>query len=239
LVPEGPGKAVTSVAAISAKIPIEIAKRRVLVALGYIGKRRPPSAISSLVDEYVKGASQLIDARYLCSFEDITAVEDLTSVIRDSVAFESRVVADLLERCSKVVVCLTTIGERLERKVRRLARDGSMVDAYVLDAVGSTAVEQVADYMEEMAGEMARADGLVASRRFSPGHCDWNITQQKSLFSLARADSIGISLTELGLMVPRKSISGIIGLGPPGAGVETYNPCPDCGKYDCLGRRLE
>lgn len=224
-------------ASISARIRVEIAKRRVLTSLGYGRKDRPSPAISSLVDEYIKGANQLVEARYLCCFEEITAVEGLTSVIRESVAFESEVVAGLLQRCSKVVVFLTTIGERLETKVRKLAGDGSMVHAYVLDAVGSTAVEHVADYMEKLAGEMAQADGLVASRRLSPGHCGWNITQQKPLFKLARPDSIGVSLTELGLMVPRKSVSGIIGLGRPGAGVEAYDPCTDCTKCDCLGRR--
>jgi cobalamin-dependent methionine synthase I len=132
---------------------------------------------------------------------------------------------------------VTTIGGGLEAKVRKLAEDGSLVHAYVLDAVGSIAAEEVAGHMEMVAADMARSDGLVASRRFSPGYCDWNITQQRSLFRLAEADSIGVSLSELGLMIPRKSVSGIIGLGPSGAGVETYNPCSDCAKKDCLGRR--
>jgi len=216
---------------------VRLARRQVVRALGYIGKRQPPSGVTSLIDEYVNGAGQLIDAKYWYGLEDVTAVEGLTSVIRDSVAFESRVVADLLERCSKIVVFLTTIGGELETKVRKLAEDGSVVHAYVLDAVGSIAAEQAASHVETVAAEMARADGLVASRRFSPGYCDWNITQQRSLFRLAKADSIGVSLTELGLMLPRKSVSGIIGLGSSGSGVETYNPCLDCTRKDCLGRR--
>lgn len=222
---------------VNGRVGVKLARKQVVRSLGYIGKRQPPSGVSSLVDEYMKDAGQLIDARYWYGLEDITAVEGLTSVIRDSVAFESRMVAGLLKHCSKIVVFLTTIGEELEAKVRRLAEDGSMVHAYVLDAVGSIAAEEVAGHVETVAAEMARAEGLVAGRRFSPGYCDWNINQQRSLFRLAAAGSIGVSLTELGLMIPRKSVSGIIGIGAPGAGVETYNPCLNCARKDCLGRR--
>jgi hypothetical protein len=222
---------------VNARIGVKLARRQVVRALGYVGRRQPPAVVSSLVDEYLKGEGQLIDARYWYGLEDVTVVEGLTSVIRDSVAFESRVVAGLLERCSKIIVFLTTIGGELEAEVRSLAEDGSLVHAYVLDAMGSIAAEQVASHVETAAAEMARAEGLVASRRFSPGYCDWNITQQKSLFRLAEADSIGVSLSELNLMIPRKSVSGIIGLGSSRSGVETYNPCLDCARKDCPGRR--
>ncbi len=37
-------------------------------------------------------------------------------------------------------------------------------------------------------------------------------------------------------MIPRKSISGIIGIGSNG-NVQDYNPCKTCEKHDCLGRR--
>jgi hypothetical protein len=222
---------------VNARVGVKLARRQVVRALGYVGRRQPPSGISSLVDEYVTGAGQLIDARYWYGLEDVTVVEGLTSVIRDSVAFESRVVAGLLERCSKIIVFLTTIGGELEAKVRNLAEDGSLVHAYVLDAVGSIAAEQVAGHVETLAAEMARAEGLVAGRRFSPGYCDWNITQQKSLFRLAEAHSIGVALSELNLMIPRKSVSGIIGLGSSRSGVEEYDPCLDCARKDCPGRR--
>jgi hypothetical protein len=39
------------------------------------------------------------------------------------------------------------------------------------------------------------------------------------------------------LMLPRKSISGVIGIGLPGHGIEEYNPCITCRKKDCPGRR--
>jgi len=49
-------------------------------------------------------------------------------------------------------------------------------------------------------------------------------------------DYAGIRLTEQCLMLPQKSISGIIGIGPCNK-VENYNPCKTCDKQDCVGRR--
>jgi hypothetical protein len=43
-------------------------------------------------------------------------------------------------------------------------------------------------------------------------------------------------LTDSYLMLPRKSVSGIIGIGC-GAGVKDYNPCRTCDKRGCPGRR--
>ena len=158
-------------------------------------------------------------------------------IIEDSIIFKSEVVARLLERCCMVAIFLVTIGSHLEDTASRLAEDGLVLQASVLEAIGSDAVERVADYVQEMTKEMARADGLVISNRFSPGYCDWEVSQQKVIFQAVSGDSIGVHLTEHCLMVPRKSISGIIGIGPSEGNVENYDPCTRCDKYDCPGRR--
>jgi len=50
-----------------------------------------------------------------------------------------------------------------------------------------------------------------------------------------KGDYAGVKLTDGCLMIPRKSISGIIGIGP--IEIEKYNPCNTCDKLDCVGRR--
>ena len=107
----------------------------------------------------------------------------------------------------------------------------------MLDVIGSDAVERVADFVQDRIGEVARAQGLCISQRFSHGYCDWDIGQQEMVFRAMNGDTAGIRLTEQCLMLPQKSISGIIGIGPPNGEVENYNPCKTCKKRDCLGRR--
>jgi hypothetical protein len=222
---------------IKRSINIHVAKRQVMHHLGYPKKRQVRSVIASAVDECLKDASDLIDAKYLFTFENVLMVAHPASVIRETLAFESHVISRLLEQCTKIIVFVATIGERLEDTARNLADEGNMVRSFALDATGSAAVEQVADHVQEMASDMGRSWGLAASRRFSPGYCDWKIEQQRLLFDLADAHLIGVRLTDSGLMIPQKSVSGIIGLGPFESNVRSYNPCPDCTRGECVGRR--
>jgi hypothetical protein len=57
------------------------------------------------------------------------------------------------------------------------------------------------------------------------------------IFHAVKRDSIDVDLTETCLMIPQKSISGIIGIGSSEADVRDYNPCITCNKCDCPGRR--
>ena len=128
-------------------------------------------------------------------------------------------------------------ASRLEEMVDYLSENGLVLQATVLDAIGSGTTEKLAANVEDSVRMVAQADGMVISRRFSPGYCDWNVSQQSMVFQALNRDSCGIHLTESMLMIPRKSVSGIIGIGLPGKGVEEFNPCQTCTKMDCPGRR--
>jgi cobalamin-dependent methionine synthase I len=136
-----------------------------------------------------------------------------------------------------VAIFLVTIGKYLEETSFQLARDGLILQATVLDAIGSNAVEKVAGFAQARIKEIVKAEGRVTSQRFSPGYCDWNIGQQRMLFYALTGNTMGVRLTGECLMIPQKSISGIIGIGPFNANVENYNPCKTCKKQNCPGRR--
>lgn len=204
--------------------------------LGYPKKHNRRIPFAPFIDECLRDAYDIIDPRYLCSLETVSVVLNPVTLVRDSLASESQVLGDLLDRCSSVVVFVATVGERLETTARKLAKEEHLMRSYIMDAIGSAAVEQVVEHVQKVVGRFARSQGLAASRRLSPGYCDWDIRQQRALFELADARLIGVRLTDLGLMVPRKSVSGVIGLGPE-LNVASYNPCELCTKDGCIGRR--
>lgn len=216
---------------------IDIDRQQVLHNIGYSADYKLPTRILSLVDDYVEHAYHLIEPSYSCVIRDIKWVWGSSVCVEGSIIFESEVIAQLLAQCHKVAVVLVTIGKYLEETACRLAEDGLILQAAVLDAIGSVAAESVANFVQGWVGEIASNQGLVISPRFSPGYCDWDIGQQEIVFRAVDGDSVGIRLTERCLMIPRKSISGIIGIGPSDGNVENYNPCKTCNKYDCRGRR--
>ena len=62
--------------------------------------------------------------------------------------------------------------------------------------------------------DMASTRGSRTGMRASPGQEGWPIQQQRVFFGLLPAEEIGVRLTTSCLMLPRKSISFVIGLGP-------------------------
>jgi len=218
-------------------IDIEIDKKQVCQYIGYEDDQNVSVRISSLIDDYAEHAHSLTNPSFSYVIKDVEWARGSISLIEDSVIFKSRIITRLLERCTQVAIFLVTIGKYLEESSFQLARDGLILQATVLDAIGSDAVEKVARFAEDRIKEIVKAQGHVTSRRFSPGYCDWNIGQQRMLFYALTGNTIGVRLTGECLMIPQKSISGIIGIGPPNANVENYNPCKTCKKQNCPGRR--
>ena len=106
-----------------------------------------------------------------------------------------------------------TAGEEFEVFQQRLKTEGDMVRVFIADALGSVIAEKCADQMELTLQESIDKLGWRHTNRFSPGYCGWHVSEQQKLFPLFDGHTCGITLTESSLMVPIKSVSGIIGLG--------------------------
>lgn len=218
-------------------VDIEIDKNQVYHYIGYNGNHKLSPRISSLVDDYAEHAHNLINPLYSYVIKDVEWARGSIAFIEGSIIFKSQVAVRLLEQCQQVAIFLVTIGKYLEETAWKLARDGLILQATVLDAIGSDAVEKVADRVQDRIRDLAGDQGLVTSRRFSPGYCDWEVGQQRMLFHALTGNTVGVRLTGECLMVPQKSISGIIGIAAQNGNVENYNPCRTCNKQDCPGRR--
>ena len=218
-------------------VDIEIDKKQVCHYIGYEDNHKLSARISSLIDDYAEHAHYLINPLYSYIIKDVEWARGSIALIEDSIIFQSRKIVQLLEHCHQVAIFLVTIGKYMGETTSQLAKDGLILQATVLDAIGSDAVERLADFAQDKIKDIAEAQGLVTSRRFSPGYCDWNIGQQRMLFYALTGNTLGIRLTGECLMMPQKSISGIIGIGPSIDNVENYNPCKTCTKQDCPGKR--
>ena len=88
-----------------------------------------------------------------------------------------------------------------------------MVRVFIADSLGSVIAEKCADQMETALQESIDKLGWHHTNRFSPGYCGWHVSQQQLLFPLFDGHTCGVRLTDSSLMLPIKSVSGIIGLG--------------------------
>ena len=130
---------------------------------------------------------------------------------------------------------ICTSGLEFEAYQQRLKEQGDMVRVFIADALGSVIAEKCADQMEKALQESIDKLGWKHTNRFSPGYCGWHVSQQQLLFPLFQGHTCGVKLTDSSLMVPIKSVSGIIGLGEKVRKLE-YT-CGLCDFKQCYKRK--
>lgn len=147
--------------------------------------------------------------------------------------------SEMFTDLEKVAFCVCTIGPALEERVTVLSRDGDILAAVVLDAIGSAAAEAVARYANDRIDEVAAAEGLKTSCRASPGYGDWDVKEQKALFTLVPAGRIGVTLTANSMMVPRKSVSFAVHIAEDPVRLRSESSCRNCDMETCPYRLIE
>ena len=130
-----------------------------------------------------------------------------------------------------------TSGVAFENYQQRLKAEGDMVHTFIADALGSVIAEHCADCMEQSLQDSIDKLGWQHTNRFSPGYCGWHVSEQQRLFPLFNGHTCGVSLTDSSLMLPIKSVSGIIGLGPDVRHLD-YS-CGLCDFKQCYKRKCK
>jgi hypothetical protein len=191
---------------------VQIDVEKVYRRLGY-GELKPMSSTISLVNSMLEQAYELLKPCFTYRLAAIREVKDQNTYLENSVTFFSKTVSYVMTDCQYVVAYLATIGRGLEEQVSALTRDGKMLEGVILDATGSEAIIQTARVVQQAIKQIAQSMDLRATIKYSPGYCDWDVSQQAELFKLVDASTVCVSLTPGCMMVPQKSVSGIIGLG--------------------------
>ena len=164
-----------------------------------------------------------------------------TIITENFFTFEGKKITAYLKEADKIAVMAVTIGESFEKAVTGHFARGSYSYAVLLDAAGTTAVEMAADQLSKTIGQYANKLGYTPLSRFSPGYGDWDITAQPSVLKLAHGGEAGIIVTESCMLVPRKSVTAVIGFVPHRKEPEkhSHNHCNYCSLQNCLARKGE
>lgn len=154
--------------------------------------------------------------------------------------FQGKKIGQHLAGCEKVIALAATVGEDIEEEITQRFNSGEYSLAVLMDAAATAAVEQLADGMEKALAPKMGAQGFLMKWRFSPGYGDWPLEQQPELIRLARAEKIGMSLSTSMMLMPRKSITAIIGLYRKQESTESNHKgggCSTCSQKNCPSRK--
>lgn len=186
---------------------LRVDRRAVLAALGY-GEAAPDAAGAGLLEQAAGIVEAAATPRWVyreCALEQPPRLPQAALVL------PGRHIARHLAGCDRCVVLALTLGGQVEQQL--CAATATRIPmAVVLDAAASVLVEQYADAAEALLRAGVEREGRYLTGRFSPGYGDLPITLQDALLRLLNAQrAIGLTVTGSGILVPRKSITALLG----------------------------
>jgi 5-methyltetrahydrofolate--homocysteine methyltransferase len=113
-----------------------------------------------------------------------------------------------LEGCSEIIILAATLGLQVDELIRQ-TEASDMAGAVILDELAGAAIEQVCDLAE---ADIRAKHGKITTR-FSPGYGDFPLEVQAELLAVLDAKKkIGLYLNQSNLLIPRKSVTAVIGI---------------------------
>jgi hypothetical protein len=147
----------------------------------------------------------------------------------DGIKFTSRVLSINLKDVFKAFPYILTCGTELGSWAKSV---DDMLENYWVNAICEIALDCA---RKALNADIQERFKVAHSSSMNPGSLeDWPISEQKKLFSLLGDTKglVGVELTDSFLMVPIKSVSGIV--FPSEA---TFESCQLCHRQNCPGRR--
>ena len=214
---------------------MKIDKNEVLRYLGHRGQE-----FSKEIDIKI---DFLIDNAYsVCNPKSVWGVfepefSDKVCLKGTNLVLEGQDILKHLKGAKKVAVLAVTLGINAEREILKF-QQFDMVSAVIADAVFDAYAESLAESTEQEIVNYAKKLNLYTNWRFSPGYGDFPLDIQKGFADVLNLNkTIGLTVTENNLLIPRKSVTAVMGLFEEEQ-VRKIGGCENCNLKDkCKSKR--
>ncbi|NDV95287.1 hypothetical protein D0T84_10185 [Dysgonomonas sp. 521] len=201
------------------------------ILMGY-GIHTPPVYILDIVDEMFTEICNFCNPR--CSYLICKGgrYEKDKVKIKDTIFNTGAIIASAMKEAEQIAIFTATLGIEFDSWLNKINREGDIVKEFVANSLGSILAEGVVtNLMNEIEQEMLPLN-LKISNNYSPGYCDWSLGEQSKLFSILPSNISGIQLTDSCMMLPIKSVNGIIAIGKD-VKKRAYK-CDVCNMKNCI-----
>lgn len=214
---------------------LEITFREVYDAMQY-GDSVPDRQSADEINSLLADIRQLLRPRFTYIIRKGTLADGILQ-LQDGTTFNvGRIIAHQLKASESFAFFICTAGREFMDYQERIKTEGDIFKIFAVDSIGSVIAEKCADVMEEYLQSELSLSNLHRTNRFSPGYCGWHVSEQQKLFPLFGSETVGVELTPSSLMVPIKSVSGVIGVGSNVSKKEYA--CKLCTMAQCFRRKI-
>ena len=181
-------------------------------ALRYLGaKERDPEAESLLRRVYDENVD-VFSPRAVYGLYEIAETDPVVKLNGYAFPLVGESIRRHLAGASCALLAAFTLGIGVDKRVRELslARPSESV---ALNAIASSYAERIADEMLLEERRKIEEGGYKTNFRFCPGYGDLPLKTNGEIAAALNAQKkIGLTVTDDGLLLPRKSIVGIVGV---------------------------
>jgi hypothetical protein len=197
-------------------IPLNLKTSEVLRREGFRGYSNARPEIKNLTTELLASleATHLLEPAVAYEIYPITEITAEQVLLEGNLVVYGSLIPSTFLEIRELAVAVCTIGHRLERQVTAYNNGGKTLQGVLLDGIGSAAVDSLTQEVCKFIADEVLSRGYQASSPVNPGMPGLPLTEQWRLLKMVPAKEIGVSLTSSGIMVPRKSTSMVIGIGP-------------------------
>lgn len=223
-------------------INLNLDMQEVLRRQGVAGRNSIPPKIQDVTGEMlaVLERRRLLEAAFVCEILPIAGIEENRIVLEGGRGLNGPALPAFFPEAGELAAVVCTIGPGLEKQVGDFSKRGEPLRGLLLDGIGTAAVDGVVHEALKFVAATAVARGLKTSSPVNPGMPGFPLTAQPDVLELARADEIGVSLSPSGMLLPRKSVTMVMGIGLKMPELTQAEVCARCGMREtCSYRKFD
>lgn len=207
-------------------------------AVRYMGYRgySPGDNEMQMITECAEQLKKQIAPAYIYRAFPIEFADEGVKLRGTRLVLKGKDIREHLKGCHSCVLFCATAGAKADELIRQKEAE-DIIQGYMTDCLASAAAEGICNAVEAEIADKLRGKHLTW--RFSPGYGDLPLDIQPELLGVLEAGKrAGVSCTDSLLMVPRKTVTAVIGISDQPI-EQKRRGCELCGMKDkCTFRKV-
>lgn len=190
-----------------------------------------------LIEKVKEEAKNILRFRWIYDVYSINQEYSGVILKNTEVLLKGHDIKNHLKNSSKCIILAATLGNEIDRKINYYQKF-DMVKALIMNACATAFIEEGCDFVEGLVKEEYCSHNEDLTWRYSPGYGDLPLDIQEELLkALQRKKDIGLYVSQSNMLIPKKSVTAIIGIIPRGKKISKRS-CDNClGKNNCIYRK--
>lgn len=214
---------------------MRVNKAEMLRYLGHRGQQIDDS-LNAEIDKAIAECENLAAPRVLYRTFDIYYTDAEILFTGTTLTLTGNDIRAHLQGATGAVLMAATLGAGIDSAIARYSKT-DVSYSLLLDCAATSLIEAVCDDTEAKIRADLEREKLGLTTRFSPGYGDLPIAYQPAILNVLQCRNIGLTCTPSLLLLPRKSVTAIMGAGA-NISYKKSAKCESCSHFESCNYKV-